>query len=307
MRPSIARQNQRLAFTERFTDSNIWRIENLEASRDGRRVSPVKLIASSREDHSPQFSPDGGRIVFVSNRSGSGEIWRCDSNGSNLVQLTNFGGKGAGTPRWSPDGRQIAFDSRPFGAGDIFVMSAEGGSARRLTTQPSHDVMASWSRDGRWIYFCSDRSGNYQTWKAPAEGGQAIQVTRKGGFEAFESVDGSFLYYTKGRMPGIWRVALKEGAPIGEETMVPQLREAGLWRYWALTKEGVFFLPEEHTSAYTVMFFDFHIGRVTPVATLDRHPVEGPPGLDVSQDGRWILYTQVDHRISNIMLVEGFR
>lgn len=241
--------------------------------------------------------------MFVSKRSGSDEIWRCDRDGLNLVQLTNFGGKGAGTPRWSPDGREIAFDSRPFGASDIFVMSAEGGSPRRLTTDPSHDVMASWSSDGRWIYFCSDRGGNYQVWKTPAHGGQAIQVTSKGGFEAFESADGGFLYYTKGRTPGIWRVALKEGAPTGEETPIPQLSEAGRGRYWALKKEGVFFLAEERE----IRFFDFHAGHVTTVATVERDPVEGPPGLDVSPDGRWILYAQVDQSISNIMLVEGFR
>jgi Tol biopolymer transport system component len=254
-----------------------------------------------------KYSPDGRRIAFNSDRSGREEIWRCDSNGANLVQLTHFGGKGAGTPRWSTDGRQIAFDSRMYGAGDIFVMDAEGGAPRRLTTEPSHDVMPSWSRDGRQVYFCSDRSGRYEVWKVPAEGGQATQVTWKGGFEAFESADGGFLYYTKGRFPGVWRIELKDGAPIGPETMLPEIRNTGRFRYWVVTKRGVFFVPEEHTSVYTIKFFDFRSGHVVPVFTLEREPVLGPPGLDVSPDGRWILYTQVDQKVSNITLVEGFR
>jgi len=306
VQPSLARQGQRLAFTERFTDSNIWRVENPRAGQNGKRVPPVKLIASTREDHSPQFSPDGSRIVFASDRSGSTEIWRCDSNGSNLVQLTNLR-KSTGTPRWSPDGQQIVFDARLSGAADIFIIGAEGGPPRRLTTELSNDVMPSWSSDGHWIYFCSNRGGDSQVWKAPADGGQAIQITAKGGFEAFESPDGNYLYYTKGRVPGIWRVALKEGAPTGEEKLVPQLREAGGLRYWILRREGVFFVPEEHTPSYAIKFFDFRTGRVTPIAALERETVPGLPGLDVSPDGRWILYAQVDQRVSNIMLVEGFR
>ena len=88
--------------------------------------------------------------------------------------------------------------------------------------------------------------------------------------------------------------------------MVPQLCETGCWRYWVLRKEGVFFLPEEH-SPYAIRFFDFRTAHVTPIAAPERDPVQGPSGLDVSPDGRWILYAQVDNRISNIMLVEGFR
>jgi hypothetical protein len=132
-------------------------------------------------------------------------------------------------------------------------------------------------------------------------------VTWQGGFEAFESTDGKCLYYTKGRFGGIWRVTLKEGEPIGEETMVPGLRDSGHFRYWVPTKEGVFFVPEEHTSVYAIKFLEFSTGQVARIFTLEREPVFGPPGLDVSPDGRWILYTQVDQKISNIMLVEGFR
>ena len=100
---------------------------------------------------------------------------------------------------------------------------------------------------------------------------------------------------------------MKDGAPIGPETMLPGISNTGRFRYWVVTKRGVFFVPEEHTSVYTIKFFDFRSGHVVPVFTLEREPVLGPPGLDVSPDGRWILYTQVDQKVSNITLVEGFR
>jgi TolB protein len=89
----------------------------------------------------PQFSPDGKRIVFASQRSGAWEIWVCNSDGSGPVQLTFFQGPNVTTPRWSPDGGQIAFDSDA-GAEqefDIWVIDANGGKPVRMTTHPAND------------------------------------------------------------------------------------------------------------------------------------------------------------------------
>jgi hypothetical protein len=85
----------------------------------------------------------------------------------------------------------------------------------------------------------SNRSGKLQIWKIPKEGGPAVQLTKDGGFEGFESPDGKFFYYAKGRrMPGIWRIPV-EG---GEETLVLDEHKAGFWRHWAVS-DAVFTLP----------------------------------------------------------------
>jgi Tol biopolymer transport system component len=105
-------------------------------------------------DTNPQFSPDGSRIAFTSSRNGQVEIWVCDSDGSNPVQLTELNRNSeGGTPRWSPDGRYLAFDSTKAGRSDIYVVPAQGGPVRRITPEASHEDMPSWSRDGKWIYF----------------------------------------------------------------------------------------------------------------------------------------------------------
>ena len=65
-------------------------------------------------------------------RGGGLQIWVCNSDGSNPVQLTHFV-VNLGAPRWSPDGRYIAFDSQEAGQGDIYIVPAEGGPARRFT------------------------------------------------------------------------------------------------------------------------------------------------------------------------------
>ncbi len=305
--PAISRQGNRLAYNVSFLDSNIWRLDRsgiTGQAASGRQNSPVKLITSTRQDHSPQYSPDGKKIVFVSDRSGSDEIWVCDGDGSHPVQLTFFDGPLSGTPRWSPDGRQIVFDARPAGNSDIYVMSAEGGNPHPLTQEPSHDVMPSWSRNGRWIYFCSNRSGSFQIWKMSSVGGEAVQVTQQGGFEAFESPDGKLLYYTKGRTPGdIWQMPVAGG----EERQVPELLNAGYRRYWTLADEGIYFASPLTSNRTAIKFFSFATHRIVKIGVLEKDPLQGPPGLTVSPDGRWILYAQTDQSISDIMLVENFR
>jgi Tol biopolymer transport system component len=113
-------------------------------------------------DVDARFSPDGSKIAFVSNRSGSIEICVAQSTGEHLVRLTSLNGPLTGSPRWSPDGRQIAFDSRAAGNTDVYVISAEGGNPRRLTTEAFNEALPSWSRDGAWIYFCSDCNSSNQ-------------------------------------------------------------------------------------------------------------------------------------------------
>ena len=102
------------------------------------RSSPSQLIASTRHEGGPQFSPDGARIAFHSDRTGSFEIWVCDAVGSNLVQLTSFGGPLVGTPRWSPDGRRLAFDvSCETDTSDIHVIDRRRRSPDdSVTTEP---------------------------------------------------------------------------------------------------------------------------------------------------------------------------
>jgi eukaryotic-like serine/threonine-protein kinase len=312
--PAISRQGNRLAYTQDKEDTNIWRFE--VPGSTGRASSPTKLIASTLQEMSPQYSADGKRIVFVSDRSGSNEIWVCASDASNPIQLTSFGGPEVGTPRWSPDGRQIAFDSPVEGHRDIYVVSTGGGKPRRLTVEPPGNVRPSWSRDGRWIYFGSYRSGDWQEWKMPAAGGPAVQVTKRGGREAFESPDGKFLYYTKGsELTSIWRTPVDGGEEI---QVLDQVRQG----YWAVLEQGIYFLntkatPYSTVESYflnttatphsTIEFFSFATGRTSQIAVVEKELRLAPPGFAVSPDGRWILLAQVDQRESDIMLMENFR
>jgi Tol biopolymer transport system component/DNA-binding winged helix-turn-helix (wHTH) protein len=303
-------RGNRLVYVLRTANLNIWRrnLNSLVAAG-----SPDRLISSTKMESGPQFSPDGTKIAFESNRSGAYEIWMCRSDGSGLVQLTHFnssssgvvpGGSDthAGTPRWSPNGQQIAFDSFVGGNVDIFVVDAQGGSPHRLTSEPSIDVVPSWSRDGHWIYFSSNRSGSEQVWKMPSVGGPAVQITQHGGFAAFESPDGEFLYYAKGlTVPGLWRIPTQGG----EEIEIISSLEAGYWGYWAVVEKGIYYLDLKKTPG--INFFDIASHRVSRVFDLESRPARRFPGLAVSPDKKTILYTQLDALNNDVILVENFR
>ena len=81
------------------------------------------------DDGMPDFSPNGRRIVFTSNRDRNGEVYVMNANGSGQRRLTRRAGDDF-LPRFSPDGAQIAFVGLP---GTIYVMQADGTGLRRLT------------------------------------------------------------------------------------------------------------------------------------------------------------------------------
>lgn len=302
---SISAHNNLLALSRWEADVNIWRVD-IAADRS---LPPNfhEIIASTMDDRSAQYSPDGQRIAFRSNRSGADEIWVSDSSGANQKQLTAFGGPLTGSPHWSNDGRYLAFDSRPRGPADIYVVAAAGGPIRRVTAANSDNVVPSWSHDGRWIYFASDRAGGWQIWKVRVAGESveqpAVQLTRLGGFAALESEDGQWLYYAKGRdQPGIWRMPITAGQ---ELAIVPGL-QPGYWGYWTLDANYVYFLASPSPEKYLLNRYSTATKEVETLATIPKPVPFGDSGLSVS-DGRSFLYPQVDHAQSNIMLVRNFR
>jgi len=301
---AISRQGNRLAYTRSMIDTNIWRYPMPGKPAPGN--TPVRLISSTRHEQGPKYSPDGQRIVFSSNRSGSQEIWVSDADGVKANQLTFFDGSPTGSPYWSPDGQFIAFDSRPDGNPDIYVIGAGGGVPRRLMSESSQDIVPSWSRDGRWVYFASNRTGKFQVWKVPPGGGPAVQVTRAGGFHAVESPDGKYIYYTRAPgTPGLWR-SLADG---GDEQPVIEGLRAGFWSYWAIVADGIYFLDRQEVQKvgvhYYLRFLDLTTRKNRLITELPNRPFNS--GLDISPDGRFFLYTQVDRSDTDIMLVDYFR
>ncbi|MGA8593473.1 MAG: winged helix-turn-helix domain-containing protein [Bryobacteraceae bacterium] len=285
--PAVSRQAQRLVYHHGVGGENIWRI----ALKGNQAGEATNFLPSTRFQGHPKYSPDGKRIAFESNRSGYREIWTCNEEGVNAVQLTLSGNAQSGSPRWSPDGQKIAFDSNAAGNWDIYVINSHGGKPVRLTTSPANEVKPSWSHDGKWIYFSSNRTGRFEIWKIPATGGEQLQVTRNGGYGAFESLDGKTLDFEKGLGLGLWAISTRGGNEIS-------LSESMYLRNFAPAKDGVYFIDRDGH----LKFLDSKTGRMK---TIIAAPGVVGAEMSISPDERWMLY-ETSARASELMLIENF-
>ena len=292
--PAVARFGRRVVYTEYGSIANVWRADLTRPAAAGEM-----LIGSTREQDSAHYSPDGKRIAFVSDRSGNTEIWTSFANGQDVRRLTRFDGPLVGTPRWSPDGTSIAFDARAQGRSNIYVVSADGGAPRRVTDADADRMMPSWSADGLWLFVASRTNGLLDIWRVSPADGTSSPVTQNRGFDGVQPPGRNFLVYTKQRMPGFWQVQL-DGT---REQVIPELATVEAHRYWTVSGKGLYFAAGDRPP-FAVSFFDFDSRRVREVVRIPGKLVTDTPSLDVSPDGRYLLYSQVDSINGDLMLVE---
>jgi len=289
--PAFSRVAHRLVYVQRFQDANIWSLTVPDGT--GAPASARMVVASSRLDNNADLSPDGRKLAFQSDRSGSLEIWVSDTDGSHARQLTNFGHGHTGTPRWSRDGTRITFDSNVGGVFQVYVIGADGGAPKRITDPPTANAVPSWSRDSEWIYFV----GWGGIWKVPARGGPPIQVVAKDGGTSAESIDGRSLYHVLSDDGALWRKPL-DGGP--ERKVIDSV-----WlRGFAVAEQGIYYTRADPESRWSIRFRNLSTGADTRIAELTKPP---GVGLCLSPDGRNLFYTQIDGEGSDLMLVENFR
>jgi Tol biopolymer transport system component len=285
---SLSVVGDRLAFSQWRQDTNIWRVSGPSATK---KTSPTPFIASTRDDRMPAYSPDGTKIAFVSDRTGTWEVWVSDADGTDLRQLSDLGH--AVWPRWSPSGGSIAFSSMPEGRSSVFVLDASGGLPERRFEGAS----PAWSADERWFYILKTPDGSIA--KVPAHGGPPIQLA-KTGIIPQRGPDGQVLYWRFSDRK-VWSVS--EGG--GESTVVldTPLDSWGHWRVW---NGNLVFIQPSGDRGPSIQLLDLTTRQTTELVALG--PGTTPSvGLDLSPDGRWILYTRQDRPGSDLMLVENFR
>jgi Tol biopolymer transport system component len=298
--PSLSSTGRRMAYEKRHIDINVYRMAGPGADGGARayeQCGVTAVIDSTALDREPMLSPDGKRMVFNSDRSGTYEIYVANADGSDQVALTKMGLTALGSPRWSPDGQTVVFDRYEKGHSTIYTINAGGGRPRPVTNEAFRDIRPSFSRDGAWIYFASNRSGRLEIWKvAAAGGGKPQQITHNYGREAFESPDGKLLYYMGEQ--GLWSMPVAGGEP---KLVLP---EAGMYRY-AVAGHSIYYFPD----ARSLWVLRTDTGQQFEYVRFPRDVSDYIAGtlFTVSADERTILFAQTDRVESDLMLLENFR
>ncbi len=166
--------------------------------------SSLRLTNSLGDDNSPSVSPDGTKILFVSDRTGLAELYVMNLDGTGLKNLTDNTARET-NPAWSPDGRHIVFgvETVPLRESDIWVMDVDSGKRVKLTKAPGYHTGPVFSPDGSRIAFASNRGSgfvyNFDIWVMNANGSKAERLTDYEEYDADPtwSPDGKRIAFTR--------------------------------------------------------------------------------------------------------------
>ena len=198
----------------RLSPSGVGDVEDVAASRHGTKIAFSTLheiwVMDADGSHAhaivtspsivghPSWSPDGSRIAFSDHRTGSGDIYLVDADGTDPVRLTSNPDTAEELPSWSPDGTRIAFSdfNSDTVQSRVLTIGVNGTGLTLLSPAGALDCCPSWSRDGSKIAF----SSSTDIWVMNADGSARVDLTPTTGAEegspAF-SPDGSRIAFVR--------------------------------------------------------------------------------------------------------------
>jgi eukaryotic-like serine/threonine-protein kinase len=201
---TVSPDGQRVA-VERLLNGNtdIWLL-------DGNRIS--RFTFDPANDRHPVWSPDGGRVVFDSNRKGLRDLYVKSASGAGGEQPLLESPESENPNDWSADGRFLLYHNiDPQTGNDLWVLPMEGDRKPwPFLKTKFNERNGQFSSDGRWIAYQSNESGRNEIYVRPfvqpaasstndqpktSGGGGQWQVSTGGGIYPRWKPDGTELYY----------------------------------------------------------------------------------------------------------------
>lgn len=291
--PSISSGTGSLVYSESKSNYGIVLAEL--SGKDTPAVKTSHLIASTYSECHARYSPDGRKMLFLSNRSGNPEIWISGSDGENLRQLTEFDGAEIFSPRWSPDGREIAFSAILNGYSSVVVISEAGGVPRTLSGSERHELFNSWSSDGAWLYFTIQPDSIPEIRKVSRDGEQLLPVVSPGREALGEAMDGKSLYYVNPTGHELWKADFEHGV----ESCEVSENDCADWVDPLVAEGGIYFIRNRDGEG-VLHFYRFADKTVDPIIPLPEYTWGS---LAISPDGTQFLYDRRKEAVCDLFLV----
>jgi serine/threonine protein kinase len=181
--PSVSPDGRTIAFTSEATDYDLF-----EVPLDG---SPLKPFPSStRNEFDPAASPATTQFAFVTDRTGTKQIWLQNEEGYQqepLVTEADFGGEtsdAVGALAFSPNGERLAFQWADATGSRLWITPVAGGKPFTIASDTTFSDAPTWSPKGDWIAYLNAQEGSLKLVKSPV-GGRAAPVILQTGIPAF--------------------------------------------------------------------------------------------------------------------------
>ena len=172
---------------------NLWVVPGGDALKAIRLPTGNVINFFSSTGSNVAWAPDG-RIVYVSNESGTAGIWITDQDGSNRKQLTANSAANV-SPVVTPDGRYVVFGLWQDGKRNLWRMNLDGSNPINITTGTG-DSFPTITPDSRWVVYTTYEAPKPTLWKVSIDGGAPVQITDHVTAAASISPDGKFIAYT---------------------------------------------------------------------------------------------------------------
>lgn len=290
--PGLAAHAGRAVYSRARQVIDIWHLPLAQPAGTARR-----WIYSTRAQLTPSYSPDGARIAFQSNRSGSPEIWIADADGGNAARLTSFNGPLTGSPAWCSDGRRLAFDSRESGVSAVYIIDTLERVPRRVHSSQPNLALPAWSPDCRLLLASDGREGLYLL---PADGGEARRFTTQRSYQAAVAGDRVVFNVAESSGVALWSKPLAGG----DEAPLPGMPRLAYADGWTTDGKAIYFTDSSYVPV-ALRRYMLAGGNVQVIVELPNTPTPlGGLGLAASPDGKSLLYTHTEDTQSDLVVMQ---
>ena len=233
-----------------------------EVSGESASSSP-KLNAlpfnSTRIDHQPVFSLDGSKVLFLSDRNGSMQLWLKSDN--SLATLSDLNLKSQiDFFRWHPDGQSVVVATSDK---KLYWVDTKNNQSREIDLSGRSAAFPHFSNDGKKLYFTSDASGDWQIWSLVLSDKSIEQVTNGGGYQVRPAFDNARLFYTKYRQDGIWAYDL---ATQSEKQIINKSKR---WTRFEVCSNAIIYLDNQPRQ--TLWRYDLRTNQETDLMVFPRN------------------------------------